>query len=132
MKAYKQYIHLPTQHELNILKPDLRPVELKVPGSYLGCGGHGAGHLHLRVHDLGLHRHGGDFGADGECAVLLLPQLDQLLSENLTCLLVTTPSHLLDFCLLEGGEQNLGYKDLTGTKTHVSISSHSTPIACKF
>lgn len=66
----------------------------------------------MGVHDLCLRGHGGDFGADGVCAVLLLPQLDQLFGENLTRLLVTTPSHFLDFCLLEGEEQNLGYKGL--------------------
>lgn len=63
----------------------------------------------MGVHDLCLGRHGGDFRADSVRAILLLPQMDQLLGKNLTRLPVTTLSHFLDFCLLEGEEENLGY-----------------------
>lgn len=78
--------------------------EERSPKSYLGCSGHGASHLHLRVHDLRLCWHGSDFRADGVCPILLLSQLNQLLGENLTCLLVTALCHFLDFCFLEGKE----------------------------
>lgn len=78
--------------------------EERSPKSYLGCSGHGASHLHLRVHDLRLCCHGSDFRADGVCPILLLSQLNQLLGENLTCLLVTALRHFLDFCFLEGKE----------------------------
>lgn len=60
----------------------------------------------MGVHDLRLRGHGGDLGADGVRAVLLLPQLDQLLGENLTCLPVTTFGHFLDFSLLQGNSES--------------------------
>lgn len=78
--------------------------EVSFSGFYLGRCCHGARHFHLRVHNLGLRGHGGDFRADGVRAALLLPHLDQLLGQNLTCLLVTGLGHFLDFCLLEGGK----------------------------
>lgn len=80
----------------------LRPDECLRSRSHLGRRGHGTGHLHLRVHDLCLRGHGGDLRADGVCAVLLLPQLDQLLGEDLTRLPVPTLCHFFDFCLLRG------------------------------
>lgn len=82
----------------------------------MSCAGYGASHLHLGVHELRLVRHGVDFGADSVCAVLLCPQLDQLFGKNLTRFSVTALGHLLDFCLLEGKEENLGYKDLMSTR----------------
>lgn len=67
---------------------------------HLGCSGHGTSHLHLRVHDLCLRGHRGDLGADSVCAVLLLPELDQLLGQDLAGLSVTALCHFLDLCLL--------------------------------
>lgn len=72
------------------------------PAFYLGCCCHGARHFHLRLHKLSLRGHGGDFRADSIRATLLLPQMNQLLGQNLTCPHVTGLGHFLDFCLLEG------------------------------
>lgn len=72
--------------------------------SHLGAAGHGTSHLHLGVHEFGLRRHGGHFGADGVRAGLLLPQLDQLLGQNLTRVLVASLGHLLNFSFLQREE----------------------------
>lgn len=59
----------------------------------------------MGVHELGLRIHGGNFGADGVRAVLLLPQLHQLLGKDLTRLPVTTLGHFLDLRFLEKRNQ---------------------------
>lgn len=76
-------------------------VVLMLPAAHLGAAGHGARHLHLGVHEFGLRRHGRDFGADGVRARLLLPQLDQLLGQNLTRFLVAGFGHFLNFSFLQ-------------------------------
>lgn len=81
---------------------------LRVP--HLGAGGHGTSHLHLGVHELGLRRHGRHFGADGVRARLLLPQLDQLLGQNLTRFFVACFGHFLNFSFLQREERQFVLK----------------------
>lgn len=99
---------------------------------YLSRSGHGSSHLHLRIHDLGLCGHGGDLWTDGVGPVLLLPQLDQLLGQDLTRLAVPRLSHLLYLHLLQGegrkrrriskGELLTGFA--SGCKRATSLHSH--------
>lgn len=77
---------------------------------YLSRSRHGSSHLHLGVHDLGLCGHGGDLWTDGVGPVLLLPQLDQLLGQDLTGFPVPRLSHLLYLHLLGGKEQVQNYQ----------------------
>lgn len=105
-----------------------------LPRPHLGAAGDGTGHLHLGLHDFGLRRHGRHFGADGVRARLLLPQLDQLLGQNLARVLVARFGHFLNFSFLRGEErQFVSLKPFTryiktlAFRVHVDLSM----IVCK-